>query len=420
MTTERKHLILALGQMGFGETILGLRLGAELRSRGDQVFVLAHDSNRKLLENWGSGYSTFCTAASPLLQLYISNCLEKFDASSIILSDYITSTLFFDRYGLDPAMLRSFGRPVVAIDTWDTARVGHHMIDMLFEEERIRSLWPEIVRPICPVPILSAGDNARYYVSLPSPTSVPKSVRKHMHHALGIDESCKAVLFCTAEWQHPGYQSNLDAARKCADALPLLLAAYLSRLGEKVHLVHVGPKELDFKGALDGRYHWLPPLRPQEFDTLVASMDLFLTANISATTIAKAMVSGVPVFVLQNSVKASTREEAETALSKPLSESLQQWLEAALPLFPFALWPLGYYKLVKPLLEKNPYVAAIDVAEMMDEARVETKLRALLFDAAAREEQLHRQAEYIARIKQLPSGPEVVHSVIEAESLVTA
>jgi Family of unknown function (DUF6365) len=420
MTKARKHLILALGQMGFGETILGLRLGSELRRQGDEVFVLAHDSNRKLLEGWGTGYSTFCSAASPLLQLYISNCLERYNASSIILSDYITSTLFFDHYALDPEMLRSFGRPVVAIDTWDTARVGHHMIDMLFEEERIRSLWPEIVRPVCPVPILASGADARYYVSLPSATSVPKSVRKHVHHALGIDESCKAVLFCTAEWQHPGYQSILDAARRCANSLPLLISEYLSRVGEKVHLVHVGPQELNFKDSLGERYHWLPPLRPQEFDTLVGSMDLLLTANISATTIAKSMVSGVPVFVLQNSVKASTRKDVESVLSIPLSAPLQRWLESALPLFPFALWPLGYYKLVKPLLENNPYVAALDVAEMLDEARVEAGLRALLFDAAAREDQLHRHTRYLEHIRQLPGGPEVLHSVIEAESLVTA
>jgi hypothetical protein len=414
----RKHLMLLLGQRGFGETILGLRLASELRSQGDEVFLLAHDSNLKLLDEWGTQCSTISSLAAPLLQLYITSSLQKFAASSIILSDYLITTLFFDRYGLDSKMLSSFGLPIFAIDTWDSGRTQQKKIDLLVNEQSVRSLWPEIVQPICPVPFLAPGREPGYYSSLPQAVSVPRKIRRHLHHTLGVDEASKAVLFCTAEWQHPNYDSTDNAARKCAAAMPLLIADYLSRVGDSVHLVHVGPRPFDLQGRLEGRYHWLPPLRPPDFDMLVASMDLFLSANISATTIAKAMASGVPVFVLQNSVRASSREEAEAASPNPLSDGLKRWLDDALPLFPFALWPLGYHQLITPLLANNPYVSALDAAEMLDEQRVEAALRSLLFDSSAKEDQQHRQALYLDEVKRLPRGPELIHSALEARSLI--
>jgi hypothetical protein len=412
----RKHLMLSLGQKGFGETILGLRLASELRATGEQVFLLAHNSNLKLLEQFGTQRSIISSAGGPLLQLYISSCLESFEASSIILSDYFTTTLFFDRFGLNPQMLSSFGLPIIAIDTWDSDRTSQNMIDLLVGEQGARSLWPELIRPICPVPFLTPRPEARYYASLPRAVTVPRKIRKHLHHTLGVEESSRAVLFCTAEWQHPNYDSHGDAARRCAFALPLLVADYLARLGDKVHLVHVGPQPLDLKGRLDGRYHWLPPLRPPEFDTLVASMDLVLSANMSATTIAKAMASHVPVFVLQNSVKASSIEEAEAAMAGPLSPDLRKWLEDALPLFPFALWPLGYYRLITPLLQDNPYLTALDVAEILDEERVEAILHSLLFDSSARGDQKHRQKLYLDQVTALPSGAEALHTAIETST----
>lgn len=414
----RKHLMLLLGQRGFGETILGVRLAYELRRQGDEVYLLAHDSNLKLLNEWGPQCSTISPMASPLLQLYISSVLQKFPANSIILSDYLVTTLFFDRYRLDATLLTSFGLPIIAIDTWDSDRTSQKKIDLLMNEQSIRSLWPDVVQPVCPVPFLAPEQSSRHYSSLPESVVVPKKIRRHLHHTLGMHDASKAVLFCTAEWQHPNYDSTDDAARKCAAAVPVLVAEYLSRLGDNVHLVHVGPREFDLQGRLEGRYHWLPPLRPPDFDVLVASMDLMLSANISATTIARSIVSGVPVFVLQNSVRASSREEAQAAAPAPLSDALTRWLDNSLPLFPFALWPLGYHQLVTPLLANNPYMSALDSAEMLDEQRVEAGLRSLLFDPGAIADQQHRQILYLNQVKALPRGPQLIHAALESNSLI--
>jgi Family of unknown function (DUF6365) len=399
--------MLSLSRMGFGEAILGLRLASELRSEGDEVFLLAHNSNAKLLNEFGAQCSTFGDVASPLLQLYISSCLKKFCASSIILSDYFAATYFFNQFRLQPEMLVDLGLPIFAIDTWGVASRSRNLGSVLKKDSSGRRSWP-VVNPICPVPFLASEPWRQCYASLPRSVSVSSQLRQHVRYTLGITESHKAVLFCTAKWQHPDFCPLDEPIKRCATALPGLVADYLSRLGDKVHLVHVGHQPCDVQGRLYGRYHWVPPLHPQDFDTLLASMDLTLSANMSATTITKSMVFNVPAFVLQNSVSASTREEAESAAPDLLSDRMKRWLDQSLPLFPFILWPMDDPQNIASLFHNNPYTAALEIAEILDERRVETVLERLLFDASAREDQLHRQAVYVRHISGLPSGPQAI------------
>lgn len=406
----RKHLLLALGRKGFGEAILGLRLASELRSEGDDVFLLAHNSNAKLVDEFGAQSSTFGDLASPLLQLYISNCLMKFHASSIILSDYFTTAYFFNHFHLKPEMLVKFGLPIFAIDTWASASKLQNQGNVSGVEPQRTGLWLDVVKPICPVPFLASEPGRRCYASLPQTITVSRKTRQRLRQTLGMTDSCKAVLFCSANWQHPYSSAQDDSVKRCAATLPLLIADYLSKLGNNVHLVHVGPERWNLQGKLACRYHWIPALHPQTFDTLLASMDVMLSANMSATTIAKSMVFNVPVFVLQNSVTASTREEAESAAPDLLSDNLKRWLDDALPLFPFVLWPMDTHAFVAPLFQNSPYATAVETSEILDERRVEATLQRLLFDPIARDHQLHQQAMYVRQVSGLPSGPQAIYA----------
>jgi CheY-like chemotaxis protein len=218
---------------------------------------------------------------------------------------------------------------------------------------------------------------------------------------------------CSAnEWARLGAQWH--GARRLAASLPALVGHYLSRLGDSVHLVHVGPRSFELAGQLNGRYHWLPSLTPGEFDAVLARADLFLSANITGTTVAKALTRAIPVMVLHNSVSASTVAEAETQAGAELSPALREWLEQAVPLSPFTLWPLGYTRFLEPILQGNPYTAALERVEILQEEQVEASLASLLFDAVAREDQIHRQDSYVREVGALPRGADLVTAGLEA------
>jgi Family of unknown function (DUF6365) len=404
MKKQRTHLMLALSQQGFGEAILGLRLASSLQSAGDKVFFLAHDSNALLFSD--VPHLTIGSHLSKLLPLYLGECLGNVQASSIILSDYLTATVFFDQHGLTPEMLLSFGVPIFAIDTWDSTR--HDSVDVFMGSTQEVARWSIDVNSISPAPFLKPQATSTVYHSIPERLLLSRGQRQRQRAALGISENAKTIFFCTAQWQHAHYES--DAANRLAVSLPVLIASYISRLGKEVHFVHVGPTQFDLGQVMDGRYHWIPPLAPQDFNNLVASVDLVLSANISATTIARAMAHGIPVMVLRNSISARTREQAEAAMPQTPSSQLRAWLDASVPLFPFALWPLGYHRFLAPLLSNNPYLNALKFLEFLDEQQVEAGLSTLLFDTTAREEHAHLQAAYLSQVNALPSGAELINS----------
>jgi hypothetical protein len=402
----RNHLILAFNSNGIGELWLGLRVAMELKKMGDGVAFLTLEGNTMPLRG-EFPFRTFKTATSPLLPFLVERLIRESKAASLIFADYLTCGIFLRGFGQTPGAFQKIGVPMIAIDTWDSTK-SPATIDCFLEDRERVPAWCESITPICPVPFLSP-DTPGAYQSLPLTNVAPAKVRKHIRHTLGLKPTDRAILFCTAKWQHMDFRS--DAGRLLAAALPRLVADHVKRMDDSVHLIHVGPAPYPFSESLNQRYHWIAPLPPREFDSLVSATDLLLSANISATTIGKAMAARVPTLVLQNSVGGGSVEEIEQAIGKPLSGFTRGWVHASAPLYPFSLWPVGYYSFLKPVLRDNPYVGALDVVEMLDEEAVQNALTRLTKDRAAREEQLHRQAGYLARVNMCPSAAERVHSL---------
>jgi Family of unknown function (DUF6365) len=450
----KRHLILALNNKGFGESVLGFKLALELQHAGDEVLFLTHNSNLKLFGT-RFPYVAFSDAAAPLFRIYFDDCLERFHPSSIILSDFATTLTFFQSLGWTLEMVTAFDGPVFAIDTWGLFRVpendspprdGSHSSKLA---QSGRAAWGErfgMVSPLCPVPFLAQGTVPGLYCSLPSTISPDRRIAQRISDSLGLDLASKVVLFCTSPWQHSAEwqeptvvrdhmltrasraeQMNpapdddwADAgtqwsgAKRLASSLPGLLADYLSRLGKSVHLLHIGPRPFEIREQLQGRYHWLSSLSHDKFEALLARADLLLSANITGTTIAKAMALRVPVVVMHNSISAASVEEAESGMGKPLSPALQTWLKNTVPLSPFSLWPLGYWHFLEPILQNNPYTAALQRVEILDQERVESTLESLLFNVCAREDQIHRQACYANQVCSLPSGVELIKAKFQS------
>lgn len=411
---KKRHLVVALSPTSAGRAIIAAAIARDLVRLGDEVVFLVHEALISLLVREPFRCHAVPFHMLPLIGMYLEQAVAEFAPASIILSDYFSNANVLDTWGVAAARLLFRNVPTFTLDVWNCAETG-------FEADvfgnGVRQIGPgptqerlehfASMHKLQPVPIIAAARGDATFCSLPSTDCPGMSGQQHVRDAFGLDESSRAVLFCTAHWQH-GHYAEAPKARTLAETVPRLLAEYVARLGKQVHLLHVGPRGFALQDILPGRYHWSPALPPQEFDQLVSEVDLLVTANISSTTIGKAMVYEVPVVVLQNRVLASSREEAEGQMEQAASPRLGEWLKWSVPLYPFALWPLGYHRFVAPLLEDNPYMRAVEVVEMLDERRVEGTLHGLLFDRTARAELAHRQAAYLSHVRSLPSGAQLV------------
>ena len=405
---KRKHLFVALSRSGWGETSLGVEVARQVCNAGDTVSFIAHSGSVPALSGTGYEVREVSEETGPLINLLFEDCLAHDNFASIILSDFLTTNYTLQAFGVDPTFLLRCQMPVITLDTWQYDLTGS-VVDVVGVAQWQIGTWIEQVpRRLVPVPIGQPTASGAYR-NLPSPLKITADMRHHIRRNLGVKDGEWAVLFCTAIWQQGLKHPN--SLRSIA-ALPQLLWHYLREVDSAVRLIHVGPAALPIDPA-DERYLWMPAVAPDDFDRLLGSVDLVLSANIAATTIGRAIAVGVPVLVVQNSYAVATVEEAEAKAGPAVSPAVRKWLEQALPLYPFNMWPLGFREFLKPLLRDNPYCSAIDVVELMDEAGFVGTCRRLLFDAGARAAVRERQAAYVARVKQLPTAAQLIDNYLQ-------
>ena len=284
---------------------------------------------------------------------------------------------------------------MLGIDTWLRERTGV-IKDAGDASGSARHAHADVsfVGALRPVPILPLDAGQGVYANLPAParTAQPQRARSR----LGLPADAQVVLTCSALWQHRAYPRA--AIRRLGAAFPRLLAECLAPHA-RAHLVHVGPEAWPVGEVLGERYRALPSLPPEAFGDLLAAADLFVSANASATTLVRAMGQGVPALLVWQSEEPP--QEPDPAL-RPY-----------LPLPAYALWPLGWWRFLRPVLEDNAYVRALDPVELTDLPALRDRIARLLHDPQAARAQRERQHDYLAALARLPSGAEAIDQALQ-------
>jgi hypothetical protein len=327
----KRFLLLALDPRGWGEATFAVYLGRTLRDDGHHVNLLHSAKTLPLLAGTDLPHQVLPDDRPAATTHAVDQSIDAFRPDALVLCDIVTTERALSVPGSDPKRVLARGLPVVGVDSWDGELTGPS-VDLFRDQALEVATWlGEVPLRIRPVPFLDPvrPGACRF---LPDCTPVPAGVRNDVRRELGIGDTQRAVLFCTADWQHTSYTGD---GGRLGRQLPLLLGRYLARLGSDVHLLHLGPRGYPLDPILGPRYHWLPPRTPVAFDAVLAASDLLLSANITAATVVRAVVAQTPVVVVQNSVAANSAEEVAARLGTSLLPEVEQWLDAALPIYRF-------------------------------------------------------------------------------------
>jgi len=417
MSKRRLHLILAMHRTSWGRTVMAIKIGDDLRRNGYDIHFVIHRAASVLFESSGLEVDVVDDHLGGLLQLYVDHIIEATNPCSIILCDFFSNANYLLRRGIHPSFLWDHGIPVIALDTWDFSKTGS-TIDVgrgkseelaLNGRSDVMDLFGRLHGRLVPAPLSPCNRNSTVFNCLPDVTPASKQQLEVSRNKIRASGRQKHILFCTAKWQQANYRDP-DSAR-LADALPRLLVRYVKSLGSDVQLIHVGPSRLEMLGELEGRYRWIGQMASNEFDLLLASVDLLLSANISATVLSKAFLVGTPSIVIQNSVDAATVDDVVHQINF-LMPDIESWLKATLPLFPFRLWPLGYYRFLEPLLRNNPFCDACPTVELLDEKNFTRVCGDLLFNEDSRQSHIDCQQEYVTEVRALPSAARLIDAIM--------
>jgi len=401
--TQRRHLFVG-GGTAFGEAVLGLRIADELAARGDEIVVLTQEGMSLLTEGRPFRTEFFSPAAHKRdVDALILRVAAAHKADSIVLVDATVVFSWLKEQGSDATFTRKAPAPVIGLDAWDARETG--LVWDVAGTERTQSKHSlDVKLRLVPVPFAHVKRQAGHYNALPAPPTLTPEERDDVRADLGLERDDRLLLLTSARWQHLGLLP--DAGRRLATNLPALIDTLLERVGPKVRVVHVGPEPYSMP-SLKERYTWLAQRTPTRFAKLLASADLLLTFNFSATTIQSAIAAGLPILYGMSSY-AGRCDEIVARLPSPPTGALRAWLERTAPIFPFRVWPIGLHRFLTPLATSNAYTSAMGTAEVLEEHSFVEALRRHLFDEPTRRALRERQAAYRDQVSALPRAADIV------------
>lgn len=378
---------LALGQTGFGEVTLALRIAADAREAGHTCSftvpagLVGHVQGcgfEALTDPGGVG-----DAALAALEVHTAGADQR-----ILVDLNLTGAALLGRQ-LHPQQLL-VGSPVVGIDTWHYPELGSHIDLAAGVRIPIEPVWRDLPRRIVPVPFVRP--EAPLACNLLPLTRVSAAERRARREELGVRG--KLVVVCTSWWQHRLLDS--PQGRPVAE----LLGLYLARLDADV--VHIGPADLPWS-----RTQRLDSLPVPQFERTLAAADLVLSLNASATSNTTALSLDVPVLTVWNRWSARGTELAFKLGYAP-SPELRGWLASNAPVPRFAMWPMDWTEVLSTLLANNPYAAHLGCVDLLDERRFHAVATGLLHDPQAQEAARSARQRCVEATTVLPRPSELL------------
>jgi hypothetical protein len=359
------HLFVAPSTLSFGELVLGLRLAADLTSRGDKVVFLAPAASAVLFHETSIAFEPI-DALLAALPRELPRWIERSACDSLVIVDLMVLAMSFLSRGFDLALLDALPVPVYALDIWDLRRSSLGLdlnSGTLTLPESVRHVVP---RRLVPVPFaqvdVEGGYNALHDIH-PGSRDAPGEER--------------VVLFSTSRFQTIGVTA---AQKRVLATVPRHVVDLCLRADARVRVLHVGPEPID---RADPRYRFQPQLPRSDYERLLASADLVVTMNQSATSITTALALEVPALVAISNVARD---------------------RSAIVPFPFRVFPFGFVAFLDSLLAGNAYAGAIASADIVPGDAFVDAVRTMLFDDDSRTARLARMRAYTERVRELPTA----------------
>lgn len=392
----------------FGEALQGIRLATRLSKRGHDIVFLASAALRPVIEPTPFLFGRIDRSMHHLDRA-LTSTLARLGCDAMVLVDVAavgqvvrTLSLDIDAF-LEPAV------PVFGLDCWNLSESPVPW-EYVPTSVNIDARFHAFARTIRPVPFAPL-DVARGFAALPTVAHASDAQRARVRTQLGLRGDDRLIVLPTARWQHAGSHDTIALAQRAA-LLPELVLPVFDRLGDRTHIVHIGPIPFEAAERLASRYHFIGQIEPKRFESLLAAADLLASFNAAATSLSTAVAAGVPVVLGTTNCRAKTWEDVALALSDWQHPTLRAAVEAALPLTPLRAWPLALKRVLDRSMVGNPFYDTMSQVDPFNPRQMFERCRQLLDSSSASDDVRHRQAKYRERVYALPAGDDVLMSML--------
>lgn len=401
-----KYLFIVTSYWAFGELQIAVDFALKLRTLGHKALFLIPPSHENKVKEKNMPYRILIPNARALNKLLFCDIEESFKPDFIVLSDFLNYAFCETHYGLLEEDLLIFSGRIGAFDLYNFALAGKKIDTYGFRAKEISKLsvdnYDFLLQP-CPVNQLfqDKGPNCfRYRIFDGIPARTEDEYQK-ARTSLHIDASEKIIVMTGAVWQSSF--KPYKQVKEMVAAVDDRIIEVIRSLPKNYKVYWVGPRFQEFPKELTQVRH-VKGLPPAQFEMLVDSGDVFVSANYISTSMVRAALRGVPVVLLGNSYLKRQGEFRSLAHGREIEE-----LKQMDTLYPFRMFPVGWYSFLEPAVRKNPFYELAKCVEVFDVPKVLETVKSVASQSF--EQSNSNLCKYRDEWMELPSVEETVSAM---------
>lgn len=395
----------------YGELMIALEFARRAQRGGYRPLFLAPPSHRDVLTRSGMAHTSLIPGSAKLNRVLLRDIEHVHRPALVILSDFMNFAFCERHYGLVRPDLDVFSGAVGTFDNFDWNRPfpmldtygfpAKHEGELSTEGFAFRLLPCPLNPPDSPTP--SPSDDGIRYASI-APSEFPETSDCPRPARLPAGP---VVLLTTATWQHT--YAAYPRVHSFVEMSVALMEHLLRRVPDEATVVSVGPRLFFRDGGPENFVH-VDQLPPDVFRAYLAHTDVFVSCNITSVTLHRVVLSGTSAVVLQNSYGVSGLPPGQ--LPFPLTDFTARQIKHAASLYPFRMFPVGWYHFLDSLMVDNAFTDAIQLRELFDVAGTSDTIADLIAGSDARYRLVENTLRYRDRLRGLSSPEDIVAHLI--------
>ena len=410
---RRTVLFVVTSFWAYGELAIAVEFARRLVGTAYRPLFLIPPSHRRLIAEAGLDHQIMIPRSGKLNRILLRDIQHVHRPALVVLADSLNFDLCEQHYGLRRADLSVFDCPVGTFDDFSWGRPGAWLDTYGFRAAIESDLTLDglafRLRP-CPLnnPRAAGQEPGSYsYPLLGEVERIPTSARTAVRREHGLRPGRPVVLVTGATWQqmHTAYPHVTGFV----DACHRLLERLLERLLDHADVLAVGPR-LVFHDRTPRGFHHLGPVEPDRFRSLAQVVDVHVSSNIVSVSLHRLVLGGVPSVVLMNSLHKRDGRQWWGASAPPpaLTPFAQRLVDEVDEIYPYRMFPVGWYYFLDSLLADNPFTDLVPQVEIFDEERAAATVLSLLEPGPEREKTANARERYLADLRALPDVPTIV------------
>lgn len=392
----------------YGELLIGIEFAKNIRKFGYNPYFFIPLSHEKILKESKIPYSLLLPRMGRvnrvLLQDYENSCKPGF----VILSDFINYHFCERHYGITPEDLKIFSGKLGTIDIFDWGLEKRKMDTYGFSARTVSEVdidnFGFKFLP-CPITNPRLAENAPkdkfYYPLLEETIQWDEDLKLKLRRELNLPENKPILLLTSALWQethklYPHVTSFVAAGNTAFKNI-------LKKIAKDATILYVGANDFFGEPETPKNVHILNRLAPEAFEKYAVASDLFITRNLTSTTMARLAMSGIPALTISNSVDFKADNKKDYTYNFALSPDTEKIMDQLEICYPYRMFPVGWHVYLEPVARNNPYMEVVPEVELFDEDGSVEKIRSFIGDTEARasiKQNLKKYNETLAGLKK--------------------